>query len=88
MRVSCFWFRSVPPSASTVIRGDQSLSLRGLRSPRRADPFISIIGFAPEKVARDRKVFCVGSAGPRDNKAATTVACVATCWRSLSHADD
>jgi hypothetical protein len=40
----------------------------------RADPSISIIGFAPEKVARDRKVFCIGSASPRDNKAAMKVA--------------
>jgi hypothetical protein len=33
-----------------------------------------VIGFAPEKVARDSKVFCMASSGPRDNKAVMTVA--------------
>jgi hypothetical protein len=74
MRVSCFWFRSVPPSGSIVIRGDQSLPLRELRSSRRADPFISIIGFAPQKVVRDGKFFWIGSAGLREDTAVMTVA--------------
>jgi hypothetical protein len=39
------------------IRGDQSPSLRGRCSSQRAHLSISVIGFAPQKVALDRDLF-------------------------------
>jgi hypothetical protein len=46
---------------SIVIRGDQSPSLPELCSSQRADPSISVIGFAPEKVVLDYDFLTRGS---------------------------
>jgi hypothetical protein len=52
-------FRRDASLASIVIRDDQSHVLPGLGSSLRADPPISVIGFAPQKVARDRDFFWI-----------------------------